>query len=194
MRALVALAALVLASGPAHAESAALGLVRTACAAHSADSAAIANDLTALGWRQLTDQDRLQRDPDNFAGGFVMHWSSSQAWAPVSDEPLLLLLGEGPLGEARAKFCLVSGMAPFRRQVSEVRRWLGFGRFETWGPGGDMFAYIRDGDGGFSNGALPEADREGAVREGRFGFVQVIGDQSRSAINFSVVVPQSRAQ
>lgn len=189
MRAIIAFVALVLGSGAAHAETLALELVRTTCAAHGAEPAAIVGFIETRGWRRLTDQERLQRDPDNFVNGFVMHWSSSQTWAPNDDDSLLLLLGEGPLGAARARYCLVSEATSFGRQVREVRRWLGFGRFETWGPGGDMFAYIRDASGALSNGALPDADREGAAREGRFGFVQVIGDRSRSAINFSVVVP-----
>lgn len=185
-------AVLIAATSPslAFAETQALNLLRATCVAHNAHAAATVQDLTTRNWRQLTDAERGQNSAYQLAAGFVMHWTSSQAWTSPEGN-VIVVLGEGPLGsgEARADFCLVTESAPFRRQVREVRHWLGFDRFQSWGPGGDVFAYVRDDAGNFSDGAHPSDSVRAAMRAGRFGFVQVIGDDTQSAINFSVIDP-----
>ena len=167
-----------------------LDLVQATCFAQAADTQSISADLSARGWRQIDDAERRQRDPENVGAGFIMHWATSQAWAPLDDPSITLVLGEGPLGggAARADFCMIVDDVPFSRQTGAVRQWLGFPRFQTWGPGGDNFAYISDSEGRISNGAqAAEADANIAVSEGRFGFIQVVGDRAASVINVSVV-------
>lgn len=173
----------------AFAQTLALDAVRTACVAHNADPGAIAADLASRGWRQIGEAERRQRDPDNIAQGFIMHWSSSQAWAPADDATVTLVLGEGTVGEGvSARYCAAVERRSFSQQVRAVRRWLGFERFQTWGPGGDTFAYLRNAEGALTNAAsISDADRDAAVRDGRYGFVQVVGDGSTSMVNFSAL-------
>lgn len=165
-------------------------LVRSDCAARNADAGAIAASLTGRGWRLLSDDETRQRDRDGLAAGFMMHWTTSQAWAPNDASSLMLVVGEGPVGQgqARASFCLIAEAASFARQRGAVRRWLGFSRAEAWGPGGDVFGYMRDDEGDLRNvvGAS-DAEQRAAMRAGRLGFVQVIGNQAASVINFSVI-------
>jgi hypothetical protein len=190
----VALAALawIATAGSASSDTASLDVVRSVCFAHGANGAAIAAELSARGWHQIGEDERRQRDSANVGGGFSMHWATSRAWAPPDNSSLTLVLGEGPLGSGRADFCMVTESRAFADQVRAVRQWLDFDRFQTWGPGGDMFAYIRGDDEAMRNGAqASEAEREAAARTGRFGFVQVVGDDGASAINFSVVHPAS---
>ena len=182
----------MLLSTQAAAQSRALDLVRSECVAQNADPDAISRDLSAMHWRQLSDEEQAHRDLSLLAVGFVMHWTRSQAWGPEDGEHIMITLGDGPLGEsgARARFCLISEARPFSRQVRDVRAWLGFQRFQTWGPGADMFAYIRGDAGALRNGAaISAAERDEAARAGRFGFVQVVGDTTSSLINFSVIEP-----
>ncbi|MBY0562632.1 MAG: hypothetical protein K2P58_00500 [Hyphomonadaceae bacterium] len=188
MRAIIVAFALLLTPSVANATTA-VDLVRSTCAARDADVEAISASLAAQNWRRLDDAERVQNPSWDLVSGFVMHWTTTQAWAPPGGDGLIVL-GEGPFGqgEARARFCLVAEGVSFRRQVRDVRAWLGFDRFQTWGPGGDMFAYVRDDAGGFANGAsLSEDARAAAANARRFGFVQVIGDRNGSAINYSVV-------
>lgn len=186
---------LVLATaGSAFAGTAGVDLARSACLAHSANAEAISTDLSARGWRQLSDEERGERDPQNVGAGFVMHWATSQAWGSPDDASVMLTLGEGPLGQgaARADFCMVTQSLGFSQQVRGVRQWLGFDRFQTWGPGGDLFAYLRDAEGNLSDGAhIEDAERDAALNDGRYGLVQVVGDHSTSVINFSVLHPVS---
>lgn len=193
MRAVLFALVLLAAPSPAFAEgTSAVGVVRAVCLPNAGDTNAILAEISADGWRQLSDHERRQRDPENVAGGFVMHWASSQAWAPADDSVQMLIVGEGPLGqgEARANFCAVMQQLPFSRQVRSVRDWLGFDRFQTWGPGGDNFAYVRDAGGNLTNGASVADDvRDAALREGRFGFIQVVGDRTTSVVNFSALQP-----
>lgn len=196
-----ALVALVFAPPFAFAQSAeiwreadtdAIALVQSTCVAHSANAIAIATDLATRGWREISAEERRRRDPENVGGGFVMHWTNSQTWAPQDGSALTLVLGDGPLGqgEAHADFCMIIEQAPFSQQVRGVRRWLGFRRFQTWGPGGDNFAYVRDAAGNLSNGAdISDEVRDAALREGRFGFIQVVGDRTTSVVNFSALRP-----
>ncbi|MCX7359874.1 MAG: hypothetical protein NT015_17265 [Alphaproteobacteria bacterium] len=175
-----------------YARTQALSLVRDTCFAQHANATTIAAELQARGWRQLSETERQQRDPENVGYGFIMHWTTSQAWAPPEDSVVMLALGEGPVdeGHARAEFCMVLERRGFSQQASVIRRWLGFRRFQSWGPGGEVFAYLRDPEDNISNGAeLADEVRLVALREGRLGFVQIVGDQTTSVVNFSVLHP-----
>ncbi|MEZ5972548.1 MAG: hypothetical protein R3C31_12120 [Hyphomonadaceae bacterium] len=193
--ALIALAASAFSTTFAFADPRALDLVQSVCVSHSADTVAATAELATRGWRQITDEERRQRDPSDVAAGFIMNWSRSQAWAPEDDPSLAIVLGEGPVGngEARAEYCAIVERIAFSRQVRAVRRWLGFNRFQTWGPGGDIFAYLRDAEGALGNGAdVAPTQLSVAMEQGRYGFVQVVGDNATSVVNFSVLHPAQR--
>lgn len=178
------------------AETPSLRQFKASCVAHSANAAAIAQDLQAQGWRALTDEELRLHSSTEMTRGFTMHWTHFQGWTPAdSASPQLVILGDGPLngGAAHGNFCVVADAVAFSRQTREVRQWLGFSRADTWGPGGDIFAYVRSPSGELRNAAgLSEAEGAEPLSQGRIGFVQVIGDEHTTLLNFSVIHPSNQ--
>jgi hypothetical protein len=191
-------AIVALAATAAAAETPSLELFKSACVAHSADAAAIEQELQLQDWRRLTEEELGAHATTEMTRGFTMHWARFQGWAPGDSRgPLIVLLGDGPLngGAARGDFCLVADAIAFSRQTREVRDWLGFSRAQTWGPGGDIFAYVRAPSGELRNAAgLSESEGAEPFAQGRIGFVQVVGDQRITALNFSVIHPHHQEQ
>ncbi len=190
-------AVLVLAATAAAAETPSLNLFKSVCAAHNADAAAIEPDLQARGWRTLTPEEVQQHPSTELTRGFTMHWTRFQAWGPSDGTSLIVLVGDGPVNEgaAQGNFCLLADAVGFSRQTREVREWLGFRRAQSWGPGGDIFAYVRSPSGELHNAAgLSESEGAEPFAQGRIGFVQVVGDEHMTLLNFSVIHPQQQEQ
>lgn len=184
-----AFALLAMAPAPAAAEMRAVELARSLCVANEARPTRVEETLAFQGWRRLSEEDASQAPLMELVRGFSMHWDGAHVWSLGPAGPLLAL-GAGRIGYNTMDFCVVAEARSFSRQVRDVRSWLGFDRFETYGPGGDLFVYLRDETGRLRNGVeANEAEAAAAVALGRTGYVVVIGDAHASVVNFGAVRP-----
>lgn len=151
------------------------------CAGSHGDRAAAIGQAQAAGWSRLKDNEVPT------AGGLAKLIEplkiTNYAAFHRADNDLVLLVGDDP---SASQLCVVASKTPFREALTDVRGWLASPHLQTWGPGGEVFAFIKRGDQ-----RLPITDHEdprtaGAIAKRELATVTVIGGETGSLLVYGV--------
>lgn len=153
------------------------------CAAHPADRAGVLKAAGEGAWEVLPDN-VFPREGGLYERMRFLHISDFSVRRKHSEAgDMVLLVGRD---KGAGDLCVVAAHADYQDTLRQMHDWLGMNRFETWGPGGEFFMFVTDGEKRTPAQSIGKADLMVAARRRAVSTSGVIGDQDSVMLVYGV--------